>query len=183
MPRQCPYSIILCFFIEVLSKKLQQTFSKNRWPNYFFMKDSFILIRHCIGIYTLLHKGSIAGEKGDVLMQEWHRRLAGLVVAAVGATFIVVVIVARLFSVGPAFERMSDGFRPIMKPVPITTLQRDLKGLQAVSNEFQKKGVPMFSQSLHMTPVQLNAFMQQQFPTVATGCRRCRKQWTASPTW
>ena len=132
------------------------------------MNDSFIIIRHGIGIYTLLHKDSVAEEKGDVSMQEWHRILAGLVVAAVGATFIVAVIVARLFSVGPAFERMSDGFRPIMKPAPIATLQQDLKGLPAVSNEFQEKGVPMFSQSLRMTPAQLNAFMQQQFPAVAT---------------
>ncbi len=62
-------------------------------------------------------------------MHTWQRRTAGGLVAAVGAAFIVTVIVGSLFSVGPAFEGMSDGFRPIMKPAPIGQLQSDLKGL------------------------------------------------------
>jgi hypothetical protein len=81
----------------------------------------------------------------------------------------VVVIVNRLFSVGPAFERMSDGFRPAMKPAPIAQLQKDLNGLSTVSTEFGAKGVPMLSQALKMTPEQFRVFMGEQYPAVATG--------------
>jgi hypothetical protein len=102
-------------------------------------------------------------------MHTWQRRTAGLLLAAVGGAFIVVVIVNRLFSVGPAFERMSDGFRPAMKPVPIAQLQKDLNGLSAVSTEFGTKGVPMLSQAVKMTPEQFRAFMGEQYPAVATG--------------
>lgn len=93
-------------------------------------------------------------------------------VAAVGIAFIVTVIVDSLFSVGPAFERMSGGFRPVMKPVPIAQLRNDLKGLSAVSTEFGTKAVPMLSQALKMDPAQFQAFMAQQYPAVATGIQQ-----------
>jgi hypothetical protein len=105
-------------------------------------------------------------------MHTWQRRAAGGLVAAVGAAFIVTVIAGSLFSVGPAFERMSDGFRPTMKPAPIGQLQSDLKGLSAVSAEFGTKAVPMLSQALKMSPKQFRAFMGQQYPAVATGMKQ-----------
>jgi hypothetical protein len=105
-------------------------------------------------------------------MHTWQHRAAGGLVAAVGAAFIVTVIVGSLFSAGPAFERMSDGFRPIMRPAPIGQLQSDLKGLSAVSTEFGTKGVPMLSQALKMSPAQFQAFMGQQYPAVATGMKQ-----------
>jgi hypothetical protein len=104
-------------------------------------------------------------------MSTWQRRTAGVLVAAVGAAFIIVVMVDRLFSVGPAFERMSDGFRPIMKPAPIAQLQNDLKGLDAVGAEFGTKAVPMLSQAMNLTPEQFSAFMAQRYPAVATGMK------------
>ena len=105
-------------------------------------------------------------------MHTWQRRTAGWLVAAVGAAFIVTVIVGSLFSVGPAFERMSDGFSPIMKPAPIGQLQSDLKGLSAVSAEFGTKAVPMLSQALKMSPEQFRAYMGQQYPAMATGMKQ-----------
>ena|SRR6266511_408947 len=105
-------------------------------------------------------------------MHAWQRRTAGLLVAAVGAAFIVVVAVNHLFSVGPAFERMSDGFRPAMKPAPIARLQNDLTGLNAVSEEFGTKAVPMLSQALGMTPEEFTAFMGTQYPDVAAGVQQ-----------
>jgi hypothetical protein len=105
-------------------------------------------------------------------MQTWQRRTAGLVVAAIGAAFIVVVIVNRLFFVGPAFERMSDGFRPIMQPAPITQLQSDLKGLDAVSTELSTKGVPMLAEAFKMTPDRYTAYLGGQYPAVATGMQQ-----------
>ncbi len=105
-------------------------------------------------------------------MHVWQRRTAGPLVAAVGAAFLISVAVNHLFSVGPAFERMSDGFRPAMKPAPIARLQSDLTGLNAVSEEFSTKGVPMLSHALGMTPEEFTAFMGQRYPAVATGVQQ-----------
>ncbi len=102
-------------------------------------------------------------------MQTWQRRTAGTVVAAVGVAFIASVIVNGLFSVGPAFERMADGFRPAMKPAPIGALGQDLDGLQAVTEEFSGVAVPMLSEALGMSPDEFVGFMGEQFPDVATG--------------
>jgi hypothetical protein len=98
--------------------------------------------------------------------------VAGVTLAAVGTAFIVSVIVNSLFSVGPAFERMSDGFRPAMQPAPIGQLQQDLKGLADVNTEFGTKAVPMLSQALKMDPAEFQAFMGQQYPAVADGIQQ-----------
>lgn len=102
-------------------------------------------------------------------MGSWQRKVAGVVVALVGVVFLGSVIVNDLFSVGPAFERMSDGFRPAMEPEPIAALKQDLAGLQAVSDEFGTTAVPMISQALQMTPDAFMTFMGTEFPDVATG--------------
>jgi hypothetical protein len=102
-------------------------------------------------------------------MQTWQRKAAGVVVAAVGVAFIVSVVVNNLFSVGPAFERMADGFRPAMQAESITSLARDLDGLQAVTDEFSVVAVPMLSDAVGVAPDEFVGFMTEQFPEVATG--------------
>jgi hypothetical protein len=82
------------------------------------------------------------------------------------------VVVNHLFSAGPAFERMSDGFRPAMTPVAIAQLQANLGTLEAVGPEFETKGITMVAQALGMTPEQLTAFIGQQYPDVATGLQQ-----------
>ncbi len=98
-----------------------------------------------------------------------QRRIAGVLVALVGVVFLGSVIVNDLFSVGPAFERLSDGFRPIMRSETLDALEQDLAGLQAASEEFASTGASTISQALGMTPEEYTAFMGQQFPEVATG--------------
>jgi hypothetical protein len=102
-------------------------------------------------------------------MGTWQRKTAGAIVALVGVVLIGSILVNDLFSVGPAFERMSDGFRPTMTEETIATLQQDLQGMQASSEEFPTTGVPMFSEALAMTPEGFAGFMQEQFPEVAAG--------------
>ncbi|HEX9124665.1 MAG TPA: hypothetical protein VF984_15120 [Actinomycetota bacterium] len=101
-----------------------------------------------------------------------QRRTAGVVVALVGAVFVLSAVVNHLFAVGPAFERLTDGFRPAMQAEPITTLNSDLAGLQAVTEEFGTTAVPMLSTALQMTPEEFTAFMGEQFPDVATGIQQ-----------
>ena len=98
-----------------------------------------------------------------------QRRIAGVLVALVGVIFLGSVIVNDLFTVGSAFERLSDGFRPIMRSESLAALEQDLAGLQAVSEEFASTGAPMISQALGMTPEEFTAFMGQQFSEVAAG--------------
>ena len=105
-------------------------------------------------------------------MRAFQRRVAGVLVAAVGTALVAVVVASRLFSVGPAFERMSDGFRPAMKPAPIGQLQDDLGGLSAVSQEFGTEAVPMLSGALGMTPEEFTVFMTDQYPAVAAGIQQ-----------
>jgi hypothetical protein len=105
-------------------------------------------------------------------MHTWSRRAAGLVVTGVGIAFIVTVIVNSLFTVGPAFESVSDGFRPVMQPAPIGALKNDLAGLSAVSTEFGTKAVPVFSEALGMDPAEFQAFMAEKYPAVATGIQQ-----------
>ncbi|HET7235773.1 MAG TPA: hypothetical protein VFK59_04995 [Actinomycetota bacterium] len=102
-------------------------------------------------------------------MGTWQRKTAGVIVALVGVVLIGSIIVNDLFSVGPAFEDMSDGFRPVMTEETIATLEQDLQGMQAAGEEFQTTGVPMFSDALGMTPEEFTAFMQEQYPDVAAG--------------
>ncbi|MGZ8604647.1 MAG: hypothetical protein ACXWX9_07810 [Actinomycetota bacterium] len=102
-------------------------------------------------------------------MQTWQRKTAGTVVAAVGIAFIASVVVNGLFSVGPAFERMADGFRPVMQAEPIAALDRDLDGLEAVTVEFSGVAVPMLSEALGLTPEEFAGFLGAEFPEVAAG--------------
>ena len=102
-------------------------------------------------------------------MRTWHRKVAGGLVALVGVAFLVSIVVNQLFSVGPAFERMADGFRPVMQEEAIAALEQDLQGLAAVSEEFPTQAVPMMSQALGVTPDEFVVGMQEQYPDVATG--------------
>jgi hypothetical protein len=102
-------------------------------------------------------------------MGTWQRKTAGAIVALVGVVLIGSILVNDLFTVGPAFEDMSDGFRPVMTEEAIATLEQDLQGMQAAGEEFQTAGVPMFSEALGMSPEEFTAFMQEQYPDVAAG--------------
>jgi len=92
-----------------------------------------------------------------------------VLVAAVGVAFIVMAVVGNLFSVGPAFDRLSAGLRPVMKQAPIAQYQKDVQVLATVYDEYQSKAVPVMSQALHMMPGQFYAYVGQDYPDVAAG--------------
>jgi len=104
-------------------------------------------------------------------MRTWQRWTSGLVVMAVGVAFIVMTIVTSLFSVGPAFDRMSDAFRPVMKTVPLAQLHQDIQSLAPVSGEYHAV-VPTFAQGMAMTPGQFYAVVSQDYPDVAAGIQQ-----------
>ncbi len=99
----------------------------------------------------------------------WPRRLAAGLMVLIGGTFIAITLIANLFSVGPAFDRLTDGFRPIMTQDAITTAQQNVQGLSAAGTEIQTQLLPALSQQLNMTPAQLQQFMAANYPDVTTG--------------
>ncbi len=99
----------------------------------------------------------------------WPRRFAAVLMVLVGASFIAVTFSANLFHVGPAFDRLTDGFRPVMTQAAIQTDRQDIAALSAAGTEIQTKLLPALAQQLNMTPAQLSALMTTQYPAVTTG--------------
>lgn len=99
----------------------------------------------------------------------WPRKAAAGLMVLLGAAFVAWTLAANLFSVGPAFDRMTDGFRPIMTDQQISTYQQQVHGLSAAGTEIQTKLLPALAQQLNMTPAQLQQMMATQYPDVATG--------------
>ena len=97
------------------------------------------------------------------------KRLPAFGVLAVGVIVLVVLFANSLFTVGPAFEELTDSFRPIMTDDAIATAQADVAGLGAVSEEFNTQLAPALAAQLQMSPEDLNVFMGTNFPAVAAG--------------
>ncbi len=97
------------------------------------------------------------------------KRLPALGVLAIGVIVLIVLFTTNLFTVGSAFEDLTDAFRPIMTDQAIETAQTDVAALGEVSNEFSTKIAPALAQAMQMTPEELNAFLGTNFPAVAAG--------------
>ncbi|MFA5891327.1 MAG: hypothetical protein WDA27_10350 [Actinomycetota bacterium] len=97
------------------------------------------------------------------------RRISASIVVLVGLVFIVLTFASNLFTVGPAFEKMTDGFRPVMQTQDLQALQRDVTGLAAAGTEFGTKVVPALADRLNTTPEEFSTLLGQQFPDSATG--------------
>jgi len=97
------------------------------------------------------------------------KRLPAFGVLAIGVVVLIVLFANNLFTVGSAFEELTDAFRPIMTDEAIATAQADVAGLGAVSDEFQNDVAPAVAGALQMSPDQLNTFLGSNFPSVAAG--------------
>ena len=97
------------------------------------------------------------------------RRMPSYIIGGIGALLILVAFTARLFTVAPAFERLTDDFRPEMRAAPLSQLQQDVNGLAAVQAEFTTKAVPQLATAARMSPQQFSAVMGHEFPAVVAG--------------
>lgn len=97
------------------------------------------------------------------------KRLPAFGVLAIGVVVLIVLFANSLFTVGGAFEELTDAFRPIMTDDAIATARADVAGLGAVADEFQNDVAPAVAQALQMSPDELNTFLGTQFPAVAAG--------------
>lgn len=97
------------------------------------------------------------------------KRLPAFGVLAIGVIVLIVLFANNLFTVGTAFEELTDAFRPIMTDEAIATAQADVAGLGEVANEFQNDVAPAIAQALQMSPEELDVFLGTNFPAVAAG--------------
>jgi hypothetical protein len=117
-------------------------------------------------LHTHIHRPAMSRER---LAHGWPHRVAAGLLVLVGAAFVAVTLAANLFHVGPAFDRMTTDFRPIMTEKAIQTDQQDIAMLTAASTEIQTRMVPALAQQLGMTPEQFSLMMAQNYPAVTAG--------------
>lgn len=99
------------------------------------------------------------------------RKVAAALTVLIGLSFIATTLIVNLLSVGPAFERLTDGFRPVMTQASIADNRNHVAQLAATSTEFQTKILPALAQQLNMTPTQLSTMLNTQYPDVAAGLK------------
>lgn len=97
------------------------------------------------------------------------RRVPAFIIGGVGVLLILMTLTTNLFSVGPAFERLTDDFRPEFKSSEVAALRQDVNGLAATQAEFTTKAVPALATALNVTPEQFQAQLAQKYPAVAAG--------------
>jgi hypothetical protein len=99
----------------------------------------------------------------------WGTRIPAVIVMVVGVVLISVTVANNLFNVGPAFDDLTDGFRPALTAQALETVRADIASLQAAGEEFQTTVAPAMAESLGMTPEEFQAFVGEQYPGVADG--------------
>ena len=97
------------------------------------------------------------------------RRMPSVLIGGIGAVLILMAISANLFRAAPAFERLTDSFRPEMQATQLAQLRRDVNGLAAVQSEFATKAAPALAAAARMTPQQFSGVLAAQYPAVAAG--------------
>ncbi len=117
-------------------------------------------------VHSHTHRPAMTREK---LAYGWPHRVAAGLLVVIGAGFVAVTLAANLFHVGPAFDRLTTDFRPVMTQKAIQTDQQDIAALTAASTEIQSRMIPALAQQLGMTPAEFGSMMTTQYPAVATG--------------
>lgn len=93
---------------------------------------------------------------------------SGVLVA--GIAIVVVGLMNGLFTVAPAFENLTDGFRDtVMSDQAIVATRADIAALSAVNTEMSEKVVPTLSAQLGMDQAAFKGFLATQYPAVAAG--------------
>ena len=112
------------------------------------------------------HGPAISREE---LAYGWPHRVAAALLVLIGVAFVAITLAANLFHVGPAFDRLTDDFRPVMTEQALQTDQQDIDSLAAASTEIQDKMLPALAAQLGMTPAEFSTMMAEQYPDVTAG--------------
>lgn len=99
-----------------------------------------------------------------------QKRIAAIGVIIVGVVVFASAFTAQLFTVAPAFEELTDGFRDtVMTEEAVAQARSDIAALEAVSSEFQSTVAPTLAGALGMDEAAFAGFVGEQFPAVAAG--------------
>ncbi|MGD0834450.1 MAG: hypothetical protein ABSA40_08530 [Candidatus Dormibacteria bacterium] len=107
--------------------------------------------------------------EGTALMTGLRKWALGIAMVLAGATLICLALIPGLFSVAPKFSDLTTKFKPEMTAATVAQLRTDLSALSAAQTQFTTEAVPALATELGMTPTQLQATMQQQFPATSAG--------------
>jgi hypothetical protein len=99
------------------------------------------------------------------------RRVVAVVSIVIGVGLILEPLVLDLFPRAAAGERVTDRFRATMSSDGLTQLQSNFDTVGAFTDQLTSKAVPAFAQRLGMTPAQFKAYLDSNFPAVATGIK------------
>ena len=99
----------------------------------------------------------------------WSTRIPAVIVMLIGVVLIGTTIVNNLFAVGPAFESLTDDFRPALTAQAVETARADIAALGAAGDEFRSAVAPAMAAQLGMTPEEFQAFVGEQYPAVGDG--------------
>lgn len=100
------------------------------------------------------------------------RRTLGWLAATAGVFLLAVPFALSLFGRTAAGERVTDNFRPLFEPANVKQTRSGFNVLVAAGVDLNEKALPGIAQALSMSPPQLSAFLQQNFPDVATGAQQ-----------
>jgi len=117
-------------------------------------------------VHAHLHRPAISRQE---LAFGWPHRVAAGLLVLLGAGFVTVTLAANLLNVGPAFDRMTDDFRPIMTEQTLRTSQQDIDTLAAAGSEIQTEMLPALAQQLGMSSDEFSTMMAEQYPDVTAG--------------
>jgi hypothetical protein len=117
-------------------------------------------------VHTHIHRPVMSRER---LTYGWPHRVAAGLLVLIGGGFVAVTLAANLFHVGPAFDRLTTDFRPVMTQQALQTDRQDIAALAAANTEIQTKMMPALAQQLGMTPAQFSTMMATQYPAVTAG--------------
>ncbi len=99
-----------------------------------------------------------------------QQRIAAIGVIIVGVVVFASAFTTQLFTVAPAFEELTDGFRDtVMTEEAVTQARNDIAALEAVSAEFESMVAPTLAGALEMDAATFAGFVEEQFPAVAAG--------------
>ena len=90
------------------------------------------------------------------------RKTASILTIAAGIVLVASTFMNNLFAVGPAFEDLTDDFRPLLVQQSLDTAKADVAGTAAVGEEFQNTMGPAMAQQMGLTPEEFSAMMGEQ---------------------
>jgi hypothetical protein len=98
-----------------------------------------------------------------------QKRIESAVVILLGAGLIALALLTQLFTRAPAFEELTDDFRPVMTNESIATMRSDLEGMGAMTTEIRTAMLPDIAAALQMEPEAMSAYLEESFPATARG--------------